>query len=181
MSSKPFEEDYEQLLDDARDVHRRTGCIVTVLAIHPITGERHEVIVDGAGGDGDDPAPAAEDHFTARVVRRYLRLKGQLGEVTLRLLSEELGGGMRLADVKKLMFRVRAIRLAVLQRSKAARMAASAELLPELARLGSFFSSPAAVAPPPEQGIKVASHLVALGSSIMNRREEKTVTLTMFG
>uniref|UniRef100_A0A0E0LQM1 Uncharacterized protein n=1 Tax=Oryza punctata TaxID=4537 RepID=A0A0E0LQM1_ORYPU len=173
-SSKPFEEEYEQLHKDARDVHQRTGCIVNVLAIHPITGERHEVIID-------DVSAPTEDHFTARVVRRYLRLKGRLGEVTLQMLSEELGGAMRLADVKKLMFRIRAVRLAVLRRSKAARMATAAELLPELARLGSSLHTPAAVAAPREQGVKFASHLVALGSSIINRREEKSVTLTMFG
>lgn len=98
-SIKPFKEDYEQLLKDARDVHQRHGCIVNVLAVHPITGERHEVTVDSTS-DGDVSAPN-EDHFTARVVRRYLRLKGRLGEVTLRMLSEELVGAMRLADVKK--------------------------------------------------------------------------------
>ncbi|EEC78622.1 hypothetical protein OsI_18671 [Oryza sativa Indica Group] len=95
-SIKPFEEDCEQLLKDA---HQRTGCIVNVLAIHPITGERHEVIVDSTN-DGD-VSTLAEDHFTVCVVRRYLRLKGRLGEVTLRMLSEELVGAMRLADVKK--------------------------------------------------------------------------------
>uniref|UniRef100_A0A0E0DMS1 Uncharacterized protein n=1 Tax=Oryza meridionalis TaxID=40149 RepID=A0A0E0DMS1_9ORYZ len=177
-SIKPFEEDYEQLLKDARDAHQRTSCIINVLAIHPITGERHEVIVDSTN-DGD-VSTLAEDHFTARVVRRYLRLKGRLGEVTLRMLSKELGGAMRLAGVKKLMFRIRAVRLAVLRRSKAVRMATAAELLPVLAHLGSFFRAPAALATPREHGVKFASHLVALGSSIMNRREEKTATLTMF-
>uniref|UniRef100_A0A0E0KZ60 Uncharacterized protein n=1 Tax=Oryza punctata TaxID=4537 RepID=A0A0E0KZ60_ORYPU len=72
-STKQFEEDYEQLLKDARDVHQRTGCMVNMLAVHPITGERHEVIVDSTS-DGDVSALAA-DHFTACVVRRYLRLK----------------------------------------------------------------------------------------------------------
>uniref|UniRef100_A0A0D3GVR6 Uncharacterized protein n=1 Tax=Oryza barthii TaxID=65489 RepID=A0A0D3GVR6_9ORYZ len=178
-SIKPFEEDYEQLLKDARDVHQRHGCIVNVLAIHPITGERYEVTVDSTSDD--DVSAPNEDHFTARVVRRYLRLKGQLGEVTLQMLSEEFGGAMRLADVKKLMFRVRAVRLAVLRRSKAVRMATSAELLPELARVGSLFRAPVAMVAPLDQGIKFASHLIALGSSIMNRREEKSVTLNMFG
>uniref|UniRef100_A0A0E0PI91 Uncharacterized protein n=1 Tax=Oryza rufipogon TaxID=4529 RepID=A0A0E0PI91_ORYRU len=163
---KPFEEDCEQLLKDARDAHQRTGCIVNVLAIHPITGERHEVIVDSTN-DGD-VSTLAEDHFTVRVVRRYLRLKGRLGEVTLCMLSEELVGAMRLADVKKLMFRIRAVRLAVLRRSKAARMSTAPELLPELAHLGSFFRAPAALATTREHGVKFASHLVALGSSIMN-------------
>uniref|UniRef100_J3MPU8 Uncharacterized protein n=1 Tax=Oryza brachyantha TaxID=4533 RepID=J3MPU8_ORYBR len=158
-SNKPFEEDYEQLLGDARDIHRRTGCTVTVLAVHPITGEPHEVVVDGTDDRNNDvPAP---DHFTAPNVRRYLRLKGRLGDTTLRVLSSELGGSMTLPEVEKLMFRVRAVRLAMLRRSKAA---------PAGGGRG-----------PPEQGLKLASHLVALGSSIVNRREEKTITLTMFG
>ncbi|BAS92539.1 Os05g0178800 [Oryza sativa Japonica Group] len=163
---KPFEEDCEQLLKDARDAHQRTGCIVNVLAIHPITGERHKVIVDST--NNGDVSTLAEDHFTVRVVRRYLRLKGRLGEVTLCMLSEELVGAMRLADVKKLMFRIRAVRLAVLRRSKAARMSTAPELLPKLAHLGSFFRAPAALATTREHGVKFASHLVTLGSSIMN-------------
>lgn len=75
----------------------------------------------------------------------------------------------------------RTVRLAVLRRSKAARMSTAPELLPELAHLGSFFRAPAALATTREHGVKFASHLVALGSSIMNQREEKTTTLTMFG
>nr|BAD10563.1 hypothetical protein [Oryza sativa Japonica Group] len=46
VSSKSFKEDYEQLLKDAQDIPQRTGCIVNALAIHPITGKCHEVIVD---------------------------------------------------------------------------------------------------------------------------------------
>uniref|UniRef100_A0A0E0LQM0 Uncharacterized protein n=1 Tax=Oryza punctata TaxID=4537 RepID=A0A0E0LQM0_ORYPU len=52
-------------------------------------------------------------------------------------------------------------------------MATAVELLPELARLGSSFRAPVAMEVPREKGIKFSSHLVVLGLSIMNMREEK--------
>uniref|UniRef100_A0A0E0LQL9 Uncharacterized protein n=1 Tax=Oryza punctata TaxID=4537 RepID=A0A0E0LQL9_ORYPU len=80
-SSKPFEEEYEQMLKDARDVYQRTGCMANVLAIHPITGEFHEVIVDSTSDDY--VSMPADNHFTAHIVRRYLwLLSEELDEVT---------------------------------------------------------------------------------------------------
>uniref|UniRef100_A0A0D9X3U0 Uncharacterized protein n=1 Tax=Leersia perrieri TaxID=77586 RepID=A0A0D9X3U0_9ORYZ len=172
---KPFEEDFKELVEEARDYHQETRCIVTIEGFHPITGEHQKTVIDSIGEDD----VLEVNPFTNHVVRRYLRLKGRLGEVALRMLSEELSRDMRLDEVKKFMLRVRAIRLAALRRSKAARMVREAELLPELTNLGKFFHAPMAVTPLPEEEMKVTSHLVKLGSSIVKRRAEKNLTLTM--
>uniref|UniRef100_A0A0E0KZ59 Uncharacterized protein n=1 Tax=Oryza punctata TaxID=4537 RepID=A0A0E0KZ59_ORYPU len=57
--SKPFKEEYEQLLEEAQDDRRQSGCIVNVLAVHVITPECHEVIVDSTGDDDVSAPPVS--------------------------------------------------------------------------------------------------------------------------